>query len=335
MHSASPTLPAGTAPVAATGAGPVLARPLTPSEVAHLDRLRAWLQDDGVDVHDPAALDARWATLLATHAADAPAPAAAIGIAVGDVLVRSVPGAVWMMCPGPDGATPGVVADGRVHAPVLAVLDAHARWRLRTPGWTVDYVRRATVHLDASAGTAPAAPVVEAEVEVAVPDAAAPLGAGNDAAWEVDAHAGWTGPAAVVATPTDPPTAEPVVAVLAAEELAVPELAAEELAVPELADPEPVVPELAGPQPVVPEPVVPEPSTPDLVVPGLAAEHGDDPASPEPATWEPTWVEAAASELVVPGLADPHGEPGTDPAADRPAPEPEPAPAWAGWAPVQ
>lgn len=170
MQTASPTLPAGTAPAVAPGTGPVLARPLAPAESAHLDRLRAWLQDDGVDVHDPAALDARWARLLATHAADAPAPAgvtAALGIAVGDLLVHGVPGAVWMMCPGPEGATPGVVAGGRVHAPVLAVLDAHARWRLRTPAWTVDYVRRATAHLRA--------PVVPVPVGPAdAPDAAAP-----------------------------------------------------------------------------------------------------------------------------------------------------------------
>ncbi|WP_136518403.1 hypothetical protein [Cellulomonas telluris] len=159
MQTASPTLPAGTAPAAPPGAGPVLARPLLPAEAAHLDRLRLWLQDDGVDVHDAGALDARWARLLGTHPADAPAPAgvtAAIGIAVGDLLVHAVPGAVWMMCPGPDGATPGVVAGGRVHMPVLTVLDAHARCRLRTPVWTVDYVRRATAHLTTPAPALPA-----------------------------------------------------------------------------------------------------------------------------------------------------------------------------------
>ncbi|MFC8191058.1 hypothetical protein ACFUMH_05270 [Cellulomonas sp. NPDC057328] len=317
MHSASPTLPAGTAPVAATGAGPVLARPLTPSEVAHLDRLRAWLQDDGVDVHDPAALDARWVTLLATHAADAPAPAAAIGIAVGDVLVRSVPGAVWMMCPGPDGATPGVVADGRVHAPVLAVLDAHARWRLRTPEWTVDYVRRATVHLDPSAGTAPAAPVAEAVAVAAVPDDAAPLGTGHDAAWEVDADAAWTGPASVLTTPADP----------AAAELVVPGLAAEH------GDDLPV------PAPATWEPTSPEGAAPELVVPRLAdpdADHGTDPdAAADAPAWEPVEPAPAWSGWA-PVQAAPTPSAQVDPApldplspAWRPATLAPAVPAWA------
>ncbi|QCB94652.1 hypothetical protein [Cellulomonas shaoxiangyii] len=163
--------------MATTGAGPVLARLLTPSEVAHLDRLREWLEEDGVDVDNAASLDARWGRLLATHPADGPAPAgvaAAIGIAVGDLLLRSVPGATWMMCPGPDGATPGVVADGRVHRPVLAVLDAHARWRVRAADWTVDYVRRAAQHLaappeEAAPATEPAAPEPSA-AELVVPE---------------------------------------------------------------------------------------------------------------------------------------------------------------------
>ncbi len=277
MHSASPTLPAGTAPVAATAAGPVLARPLTPSEVAHLDRLRAWLQDDGADVHDPAALDTRWATLLATHAADAPAPAAAIGIAVGDVLVRSVPGAVWMMCPGPDGATPGVVADGRVHAPVLAVLDAHARWRLRTPGWTVDYVRRATVHLTTSAGTTPASPVVTGAV--AATQVAPPVTTSHDAAWEVDAHAGWTGPATAVAPPADPSAAE--------------------LVVPGPARAEPVTSELADATHVDPAPLDPlspawRPATPAPAMPVWAVVAAT-PAAPA----DPAVVDAPAEADVV------------------------------------
>ena len=140
------------APAARSAAptAPLLARPLTPGESAHLDRLRAWLQEDGTDARDAAALDARWARLLQTHPADAPAPAgvsAALGIAVGDLLLASVTDAVWMMCPGPDGATPGVLVPDRPHMPVLPVLDAHQRWRVRSASWTVDYVQRAAAHL--------------------------------------------------------------------------------------------------------------------------------------------------------------------------------------------
>lgn len=130
--------------------GPVLARPLTPGEWSHLERLRAWLRNDGTDPHDAAALDARWGRLLADTSGDAPAAegvAAAIGIAVGDLLVAAVPGVVWMMCPGPEGATPGVLHERRPHMPVLPVLDAQARRRTRVPAWTVDYVARASAHL--------------------------------------------------------------------------------------------------------------------------------------------------------------------------------------------
>ena len=148
MDTVSPAIAARSA----APTGPVLARSLTPGEAAHLDRLRDWLRHDGTDAQDVDALDARWERLLLTHPADAPAPAgvaAAIGIAVGDVLVASVTGAVWMMCPGPEGATPGVLLPARPHMPVLPVLDAHARWRVRSPRWTVDYTERAAAHLRA------------------------------------------------------------------------------------------------------------------------------------------------------------------------------------------
>jgi len=146
MDSVSPALAA----TSAAPTAPLLARALTPGESSHLDRLRAWLRGDGTDASDAAALDARWERLLETHPADVPAPAgvaAAIGIAVGDLLVASVTDATWMMCPGPDGATPGVLQPAAPHTPVLPVLDAHARWRVRAPRWTVDYVERASAHL--------------------------------------------------------------------------------------------------------------------------------------------------------------------------------------------
>lgn len=136
-------------------------RPLSPVENLHLDRLRVWLREDGVDTADTASLAARWADLLARHGADAPAPTgavAALGIAVGDVLVDRAPGATWVMCAGPDGATPGVVHPARPSAPVVAVLDAHARWRARAQDWVPGYVDRAVVHLTgapAATGTDP------------------------------------------------------------------------------------------------------------------------------------------------------------------------------------
>lgn len=147
MDSLSPA----TAARSAVPAAPALhARPLSASESAHLDRLRDWLRADGTDATDAVALDARWARLLESHPPQAAAPAgvtAAIGIAVGDLLVASTADAVWGMCPGPDGATPGVLLLDRPHAPVLPVLDAHARWRARVGAWAVDYVERAAAHL--------------------------------------------------------------------------------------------------------------------------------------------------------------------------------------------
>jgi|GEM_PF-1512741 len=168
MDSVSPANAARSAAPTA----PLLARPLTSGETGHLDRLRAWLRADGTDAHDIAALDARWARLLETHPVGAPAPAgvaAAIGIAVGDLLVASVADALWMMCPGPEGATPGVLLVDRPHMPVLPVLDAHARWRVRTPRWTVDYVERAVVHLQAGRPQVPTPhPAPEATADAAV-----------------------------------------------------------------------------------------------------------------------------------------------------------------------
>ncbi|QGQ20399.1 hypothetical protein GC089_15900 [Cellulomonas sp. JZ18] len=305
MQTASPTLPAGTAPAVAPGSGPVvLARPLAPAEAAHLDRLRAWLHDDGVDVRDPQALDARWARLLATHAADAPPPAgvtAALGIAVGDLLVHAVPDAVWMMCPGPEGATPGVVAGGRVHMPVLAVLDAHARWRLRTPPWTVDYVRRATAHL-----TAPAP---------ALPAPALPVPTGpSDAA---DA----TGTSARPAAPGTDGTADqtrPDVAPPAAGRHAAPPPATgwEPVRVPTGSSPAPVLPTRGrrGAQPSAAASAAPAPSTGRSDAPPPAS---DRPAPPAPAAHA---VAAPADATPPPALlpdAGPTAGPGP---LDDPAP---------------
>lgn len=183
-------------------------RALSPVENLHLDRLRVWLREDGVDTADPASLAARWADLLARHAADAPAPTgavAALGIAVGDVLVSRAPGATWVMCAGPDGATPGVVHPDRPSAPVLAVLDAHARWRARAQDWVPGYVDRAVAHL-----TGPSTAVTSAAGPVPSPVPAAHVPAPADAAGAVPAAADAADPApAAQATPAPAPTALP------------------------------------------------------------------------------------------------------------------------------
>ncbi|GAA4627006.1 hypothetical protein [Cellulomonas oligotrophica] len=181
-------------------------RPLSPVENLHLDRLRVWLREDGVDTADTASLAARWADLLARHGADAPAPTgavAALGIAVGDVLVDRAPGATWVMCAGPDGATPGVVHPARPSAPVVAVLDAHARWRARAQDWVPGYVDRAVAHL-----TDPSTAVTSAAGPVPSPVPASPTPAPADAADPVPA-ADPAPAAAAQAAPATAPTALP------------------------------------------------------------------------------------------------------------------------------
>ncbi|GIG40859.1 hypothetical protein [Cellulomonas phragmiteti] len=270
MDSLSPALAARSAVPAAA---PVLARPLSPGESAHLDRLRDWLRGDGTDGSDTAALDARWDRLLATHPPHVPAPAgvaAAIGIAVGDLLVASVTDAVWMMCPGPEGATPGVLVLDRPHMPVLPVLDAHARWRVRSAGWTVDYVARAAAHLQQ--GHQPRVPTPHPS-----PDA----GPSRVAVEDVAVHE--------IAVPEAP-----------VDEVAVAEVPVDEAAVAEVDVPAPDdapapsaawVPTLVADAGKDPEPAAWTPTFVEDTADAGPEQQDVGATDPEPAAWTPTLVE--------------------------------------------
>ncbi|MCC2336302.1 hypothetical protein [Cellulomonas wangsupingiae] len=317
MDTVSPAIAARSA----APTGPVLARSLTPGEAAHLDRLRDWLRHDGTDAQDVDALDARWERLLLTHPADAPAPAgvaAAIGIAVGDVLVASVTGAVWMMCPGPEGATPGVLLPARPHMPVLPVLDAHARWRVRSPRWTVDYAERAAAHLRAgrlevpTPHPAPGTPEVDTAAATpgigslpAVTDASSTESAAWEAAFADEAQPSAPPPSApqdaapwvpvfvddthgrLPARTTTPPAGTPHVPAPPEPEVWTPTFVDRRTEAPDDQAPPPVVAPLdpvAPPAPVAP-PVVPPLAADEAssaVTPGRGiAVHTDRPLTPE------------------------------------------------------
>ncbi|MBO0921825.1 hypothetical protein J1G42_13425 [Cellulomonas sp. zg-ZUI222] len=269
------------APAARSAAptAPLLARPLTPGESAHLDRLRAWLRADGTDAHDAAALDARWARLLQTHPADAPAPAgvsAALGIAVGDLLLASVTDAVWMMCPGPDGATPGVLLPDRPHMPVLPVLDAHQRWRVRSPSWTVDYVQRAAAHLMSGRQQVPTPhPAPRSEQP---PAAAAP-----EPTWA---------PAVVPDAPADAPTPERA----AWTPTVVQDTGADEPD-PEPAGWSPTFVEDTGSDVGAYDDAIQDPDPePAAWTPTVVQDTGPDEPDDEPAAWTPTFVEGTGGD---------------------------------------
>lgn len=284
MDSSAPAL-------AARSGAPVLARPLTPQETGHLDRLRDWLRTDGTDAHDAAALDTRWARLLETHPSAAPAPAgviAAIGIAVGDLLAGSVPDATWMMCPGPDGATPGVLLAERPNLPVLPVLDAHARWRVRSPEWVADYVQRATTHLRGARAQVPTphrAPEA-GTVEVPPPAASGPV---------APPHVEPVDTAAPVETVVVPASAETVDVAAPVEPVdvpapvetvdATPPVEPVPAAVPQL-EPDPVAVPQPGTAPIEPEPIEPAAFEPEPIEPESFALVPLEPA----ATWTPTVV---------------------------------------------
>ncbi|ADG73494.1 hypothetical protein Cfla_0582 [Cellulomonas flavigena DSM 20109] len=310
MDTHSPALAARSA--APTGAA--FARPMTPDEAAHLDRLREWLHGDGTDASDAAALDARWARLLATHPPQAPAPAgvaAAIGIAVGDLLVASVTDAVWRMCPGPEGATPGVLLPERPQMPVLPVLDAHARWRVRSPEWTVDYVERAAAHLRRLRPTVPT-PHPAPEAVTAVEPTDAPVNAPVDDVVPVER------------TIPEPAAWAPTFVEDATEPEHQPEPAAAWT---------PTFVEIATEPEHQPEPAAAW--TPTFVETATEPEHQPEPA----ATWTPTFVETATepehqpepAATWTPTFVETATEPEPEQAAWTPTlveDVPEPEPAW-------
>ncbi|MBF0686165.1 MAG: hypothetical protein IR158_00150 [Cellulomonas sp.] len=291
MDSLSPALAARSA---APAAAPAFARPLTPGESAHLDRLREWLRGDGTDASVATALDARWERLLETHPPEVPAPAgvaAAIGIAVGDLLVASVTDAVWQMCPGPDGATPGVLLVDRPHMPVLPVLDAHARWRVRSSGWVVDYVQRAAAHLLQGR---PGVPTPHPS-----PDAVAARASEPEPTPETE-PAPWT--PTFVEDPTPEPDAEPEA-----------EPAAWTPTFVEDPTPEPDA-EPAAWTPAFVEDPTPEPDAEPAAWTPTFVEDPTPETEPEPAAWTPTFVEDTVGAVAAP-------EPYAAPTPWEPAPE--------------
>ena len=123
-------------------------RDLTPVEQNDLDRLRAVLTRT-IDRSDPRALSWLWDRNV-TDLGGRPAPAGlveAVGAALGDVLVATVPGTRWVVCPGPDGAMPAVVAAARPGAPVMPFADAWDRWEACSRAWVIPYLSRAAAHL--------------------------------------------------------------------------------------------------------------------------------------------------------------------------------------------
>jgi len=123
-------------------------RDLTLVERDDLDRLRAVLTRT-IDRSDPRALSWLWDRNV-TDLGGRPAPAGlveAVGAALGDVLVATVPGTRWVVCPGPDGAMPAVVAAARPGAPVMPFADTWDRWEACSRAWVIPYLSRAAAHL--------------------------------------------------------------------------------------------------------------------------------------------------------------------------------------------
>ena len=123
-------------------------RDLTLVERDDLDRLRAELTRT-INRSDPRALSWLWDRNV-TDLGGRPAPAGlveAVGAALGDVLVATVPGTRWVVCPGPEGAMPAVVAAARPGAPVMPFADAWDRWEACSRSWVIPYLSRAAAHL--------------------------------------------------------------------------------------------------------------------------------------------------------------------------------------------
>ena len=123
-------------------------RDLTLVERDDLDRLRAVLTRT-IDRSDPRALSWLWDRNV-TDLGGRPAPAGlveAVGAALGDVLVATVPGSRWVVFPGPDGAMPAVVAAARPGAPEMPFADTWDRWETCSRAWVIPYLSRAAAHL--------------------------------------------------------------------------------------------------------------------------------------------------------------------------------------------
>jgi hypothetical protein len=144
MSDVRPTLPA-------PGAGAAGMRALTTNERHHLDGLRAHVRSSGIDVSSPDAVGGFVHRVHASWAADrSPVPegmVAALGVALGDLVVAHARGARWMMRTAGSGLTPAVVSTSG-HAAVLPLDDIRARWDTGcAPGWGAGYVVAAAAHL--------------------------------------------------------------------------------------------------------------------------------------------------------------------------------------------
>ncbi|GIG22990.1 hypothetical protein Cch01nite_37140 [Cellulomonas chitinilytica] len=147
-------------------------RALTPNERHHLDGLRAHVRSSGVDT---SAADAVGTFVHRTHAswvaAGGPVPeglVAALGVALGDLVVARAAGARWMMRTAGSGLTPAVVSLSGAAA-VLPLDDIRARWDTGcAPGWGAGYVVAAAAHLTEETGTtSPTVPTPRSSAETA------------------------------------------------------------------------------------------------------------------------------------------------------------------------
>lgn len=126
-------------------------RELTPGEVQHLDRLRAYLAASRADVRDPAALDAllssaRRRASLADR--DRDAMLAALGVGIGDAVLARAPGARWVLRTSGIAPVPALL-DATGALAVVPLDDVQRRWVSGEPGWVPGYVVSAARRLGA------------------------------------------------------------------------------------------------------------------------------------------------------------------------------------------
>ncbi|MGY4643968.1 DUF3806 domain-containing protein [Cellulomonas sp. URHB0016] len=143
-------------------------RALTDNERQHLDGLRAHIRSSGIDTWSADAVGAFVHQVHASWAlSGAPVPegmVAALGVALGDLVVGGARGARWMMRTAGAGPTPAVVSSSG-HAAVLPLDDVRARWDTGcAPAWGAGYVTAAAAHLAEQAET-PTLPTPRASSE--------------------------------------------------------------------------------------------------------------------------------------------------------------------------
>ncbi|WP_421735992.1 DUF3806 domain-containing protein [Cellulomonas sp.] len=153
MTEVRPTLSLPASDAHGTAAG---VRPLTPGELAHLDRARAHLRASGTDLADAGAVGALLHSMRSRWAAGpaAPVPQAmvmALGVGVGDLVVSRAPGARWALRTSGAAPTPAVVSASGADA-ALPLADVASRWESGCgPEWVSEYVAAASAHLTTDA----------------------------------------------------------------------------------------------------------------------------------------------------------------------------------------